>query len=127
MTIKCYQVSSVNSWDIFSHLVWAENPSEAKNSAWYEFDSSTWIELRAKRLPSMDDKQDLTGFKRDLLLMEEEGWWFEFDIGRYDEDNIINFIIDSAQGNLSPWYVEDAQEEMIKRGMTYDDYNHEDY
>lgn len=98
--LKAYKVGDKFDDDGIEIVVYAENASKAKKEGLSNLPSCDgYINLRAVRIPYMDGTEGLTEIDRQLLLFEN-GWWFEYDGERYDEENSDEFIEDVKRGKI---------------------------
>ncbi len=97
--MRAWILSSDESPESFSSLVWAESRGKAKQQAnWegpYAYQSDLEVEnftsIRAIRAKSLDDCEELSEKEICVRLMKDYGWTFYVDHEIYNEDNIEEF------------------------------------
>ena len=97
--MKAWILSSDESPESFSSLVWAESRGKAKQQAnydspyWYQTDLEVenFISIEAIRAKSLDDCEELSEKEICLRLMKDYGWNFYSGNEVYNEDNIEDF------------------------------------
>ena len=80
-------------------LVFAETRGKAKAMAnndspfMYQSDieAESYLDVRCRRLPELDDWEDQPELEICLRLMELDSWWFEVGNRRFEADNIDEF------------------------------------
>lgn len=100
---KAYVVTTTDDDLNYEHgvqLVWADSPSQAKLRADFDIE---YTELRAKRQPKLDDKEDMTPNEEILYFINEQyaydrgfDWNYNgltVDVNRYvSYDDIYEFV-----------------------------------
>lgn len=89
--VKAYQSDHEDYERLRSIVVYAENSRKAKNLAFSEWSGEhdvEFIDVRVKRLPELDDKENLSELEKALILVRDCGWYYIFDDVEYDEENI---------------------------------------
>ena len=97
--MKAWILSSDESPEIYSSLVWAESRGKAKAQANHEgpyayqcdLEVENFISIEAIRAKSLDDCEDLSEKEICLRLIKDYGWNFYVGNEIYDEDNIKEF------------------------------------
>lgn len=100
--MKAYNVYDPNHWEGYQDIIFAPTVNEAKKkalSAGGSCQDAEWINLRAVRIPYLDDMEKLTE-KEIMYVAILHGWWHEVDGVRYDEENIDEAI---ANGVVTPY------------------------
>lgn len=78
-----------NNEDGSSNVVYAETRQEAKKLAYIISDNEKeYIDVRVRRLPQMDDTEDMPKLKKILILVRDLGWWYEYDGVEYSHENL---------------------------------------
>src|SRR5699024_603912 len=91
--MKAYKVYDPNNWEGYQDIVFATTASEAKKKG-FGIDScedSEWVNVRVNRIPYLDNMENCT--KEEIMYVAIlNGWWYEVDGNRYDDDNIYEAI-----------------------------------
>jgi hypothetical protein len=70
---KAYQISDASDYDKGCIIVYAEKTSEAKIKGRGEMDIEEYIDIRAKRQPTLDKYQNMDEIPHEEFL--KIGWW----------------------------------------------------
>lgn len=97
--VRAWILSSDESPEPCSSLVWAESRGKAKAQANYEgpyayqcdLEVDDFTSIRAIRAKSLDNGEDLSEQEVCLRLIKDYGWSFYIGHEIYDEDNIEEF------------------------------------
>lgn len=97
--VRAWILSSDESPETCSSLVWAESRGKAKQMANYDspyayqcdLEVENFTSIRAIRAKSLDNCEDLSEKEICLRLMKDYGWNFYTDDEVYSEDNIEEF------------------------------------
>lgn len=97
--MRAWILSSEESPENFSSLVWAESRGKAKLMANYEspyvyqydLEVDDFTSIRAIRAKSLDDCEEFSEKEICLRLMKDYGWNFYIGNEVYNEDNIEEF------------------------------------
>ncbi|WP_322630536.1 hypothetical protein [Aedoeadaptatus coxii] len=97
--MRAWILSSEESSEDFSSLVWAESRGRAKAQAnydspyvyQYDLEVDDFTSIRAIRAKSLDDCEELSEKEICLRLIKDYGWSFYIGHEIYDEDNIGEF------------------------------------
>ena len=97
--MRAWILSSEESSEDFSSLVWAESRGRAKAQAnydspyvyQYDLEVDDFTSIRAIRAKSLDDCEELSEKEICLRLIKDYGWSFYIGHEIYDEDNIEEF------------------------------------
>ena len=98
-TMRAWILSSEESPETCSSLVWAETIGRAKAQANYDspymyqcdLEVDNFTSVRAIRAKSLDNGEELSEKEICLRLMRDYGWIFYLGNETYDEDNIKEF------------------------------------
>lgn len=97
--MRAWILSSDESPEIYSSLVWAESRGKAKAQANYDspymyqynLEVDDFTSIRAIRAKSLDNGEELSEKEICLRLIKNYGWSFYVGNEIYDEDNIKEF------------------------------------
>ena len=97
--MRAWILSSDESLENYSSLVWAESRGKAKQMAnyggpyayQYDLEVDDFTSIRAIRAKSLDNCEELSEKEICLRLMKDYGWNFYSGNDIYDEDNIKEF------------------------------------
>ena len=97
--MRAWILSSDESPENYSSLVWAESRGKAKAQANYEgpyayqcdLEVENFTSIRAIRAKSLDNGEELSEKEICLRLMKDYGWSFYIGNEVYNEDNIEEF------------------------------------
>ncbi|MDU2109013.1 MAG: hypothetical protein E7G36_00255 [Peptoniphilus rhinitidis] len=97
--MRAWILSSDESPENYSSLVWAESRGKAKTQANYEgpyayqndLEVDDFTSIRAIRAKSLDNGEELSEQEVCLRLIKDYGWSFYIGHEIYDEDNIKEF------------------------------------
>ena len=98
-TVRAWILSSDESPENYSSLVWAESRGKAKQQAnydgpyayQYDLEVENFTSIRAIRAKSLDNGEELSEKEICLRLMKDYGWNFYLGDEVYNEDNIEEF------------------------------------
>lgn len=97
--VRAWILSSEESPESYSSLVWAESRGKAKQMANYDssylyqcdLEVENFTSIRAIRAKSLDNCEELSEQEVCLRLIKDYGWSFYIGHEIYDEDNIKEF------------------------------------
>lgn len=97
--MRAWILSSDESLENYSSLVWAESRGKAKQMAnyggpyayQYDLEVDDFTSIRAIRAKSLDNCEELSEKEICLRLIKDYGWNFYSGNDIYDEDNIKEF------------------------------------
>ena len=97
--MRAWILSSDESPENYSSLVWAESRGRAKAQANYDspymyqcdLEAENFTSIRAIRAKSLDNGEELSEQEVCLRLIKDYGWSFYVGNEIYDEDNIEEF------------------------------------
>ena len=97
--MRAWILSSEESPEPYSSLVWAESRGKAKQQAndggpyayQYDLEVENFTSISAIRAKSLDNCEELSEKEICLRLMKDYGWNFYFGNEVYNEDNIEEF------------------------------------
>ncbi len=97
--MRAWILSSDESPENYSSLVWAESRGKAKQQANYDspyayqcdLEVENFTSIRAIRAKSLDNGEELSEKEVCLRLMKDYGWTFYTDHEVYNADNIEEF------------------------------------
>lgn len=97
--MRAWILSSDESPETYSSLVWAESRGRAKTQANYDgpymyqcdLGADDFTSIRAIRAKSLDNGEEFSEKEICLRLVKEYGWIFYIGDETYDEDNVEEF------------------------------------
>lgn len=97
--VRAWILSSDESPELCSSLVWAESRGKAKQQAnyggpyayQYDLEVDNFTSIRAIRAKSLDNGEELSEQEVCLRLIKDYGWSFYIGNEVYNEDNIEEF------------------------------------
>lgn len=101
--MKAYRVYDPNCHEGYESIVFANTATEAKTKGhgMIELWDVEWINLRVRRIPELDDMQDLTDKELRYVAITQCGFWYNDGYDNiYHEEN-INEAIES--GFVAPY------------------------
>ena len=101
--MKAYYLFSINEEEPGGYPVFAKNSREAKKKLnTTNLYLENYTNLRVRRLPQLDDKENLSEFERDKLLWRQRGWGF-------DEEDLPPDPDETTDEEFKKWYEENVQ------------------
>lgn len=99
--MKAYKVYDIENYEGYQDIVFAETSREAKKmwSTLDGCDGADYINIRVNRLPFLDDMENRS-MKEIMYVAILNGWWYEVDGNRYDEENLGEAI---EKGIVTPF------------------------
>ncbi|HLR58890.1 MAG TPA: hypothetical protein VK094_00230 [Pseudogracilibacillus sp.] len=88
--MKAYKVYDEYNHEGYQDVVFATTANEAKKKAFISANScqnAEWIDIRVNRVPYLDGLEKRT-HEEIMYVAILNGWWYEFEDVRYDEENI---------------------------------------
>jgi len=104
--MKAYKVYNPDDHEGYQEIAFGNTKKEAKEKAWSssEFLSDTDYEnVIVERLPFLDGMHDKTQ-EEIIYITLLNGWWYEYEDVRYDEENIEEAI---KKGIVTPISVQE--------------------
>lgn len=91
--MKAYRVYDPHCYEGYESIVFSNNVNEAKKKGYALIDDVEWIDLRVRRLPELDDLQDLTEEELRYVAITRCGFWYNDGYDKiYNEENIDEAI-----------------------------------
>lgn len=82
--MKAWSVKPYEDYE-YDQIIFAETRNQAKLQC-EDYDS--WIEIRAKRIPFLDGRENDNTDSITLDLIKYCGWWYEYKGKKYDSNNV---------------------------------------